>query len=69
MKDSERSRFRFEMTHHKDGTPIKDLETKGPFLGIVELGRCSRCGQYQVVIDCADNPEEWVKLAPWRVVS
>lgn len=57
-----RSRFAFEITHKRDGTPIKDLATKGAHLGVVELGWCEVCEDYCAVIDSEDDPKVWSEL-------
>lgn len=62
IEGSARSRFSFPMTHKRDGTPIKDLGTKGPFLGVAELGWCATCEDYFLILDTEDDPEAWSKL-------
>lgn len=62
----ERSRFAFAMTHKRDGTPIRDLETKGAVLMILELGWCPACQKHCVVIDSTDDREYWASLPKWE---
>jgi hypothetical protein len=67
MGTSDRSMFSFAMTHRKDGTPIKHLDTEGPFLGTLELGWCPTCEEYTAILDSmCDQPEEWKKLPKWE---
>lgn len=62
------SRFRFNVTHRKDGTPIANLPTAGAFLGTIELGHCRACGNEQAVLDSlGDDPEAWAKLPAWEI--
>lgn len=64
---TERSIFAYAITHKKDGTPIKDLDTKGAFLGILELGWCGRCEKHSIILDSMDDdPKGWAKLPKWE---
>jgi hypothetical protein len=67
MEGFPRSRFAYEITHKKDGTPIKNLETEGAFLGTVELGWCPTCQEHITVLDdLCEQPQEWAKLPKWN---
>jgi hypothetical protein len=66
MEGSERSRFAFEITHKRDGRPIKDLESKGAVLGVLELGWCDNCQHHAAIMDTIDDPQEWAALPKWH---
>lgn len=61
-----RCRFAFSMTHRRDGTPIKHLDTKGAFLGIIELGWCASCEKHTAVLDSTDDAAYWNSLPKWE---
>jgi hypothetical protein len=61
-----RTRFAFNISHKKDGTPIKDLETKGALLGVIELAYCQVCDDYEALIDCTEDQEFWSSLPKWE---
>ena len=62
----ERAQFAFAMTHRRDGTPIRHLDTKGAMLSILELGWCGVCEKHVVVLDSTDDKEYWASLPKWE---
>lgn len=50
------ARFAFDITHKRNGEPIKNLETKGPFLGVIIVVKCTSCKEYSTVFDTVDDP-------------
>lgn len=62
----ERAQFAYALTHKKNGAPIRDLETKGPMLGIIELGWCDVCQHHCAILDSTDDKEYWASLPKWH---